>query len=90
MAIMVDKAQLADALKRHGMEPLMVKDVLEIIEDECEEVEAEPVCHGMWIESEDAYDIECSACGEKQGYITRYRPAFCDFCGSKMDLEVKT
>lgn len=61
----------------------------ELVLDECETVDAEPVRHGKWVENGSGYDwyFECSECRCKDGYPIKDRYKYCPHCGAKMDLD---
>ncbi len=56
-------------------------------------IEAEPVRHGEWIDTEPIYNYEChqsahykcSECSRRTGYKQTRNYNFCPKCGAKMD-----
>lgn len=53
--------------------------------DKMPTIEAEPIRHGKWIESEKSdFNWECSECGYG---LTDNKLTYCYDCGAKMDLD---
>ncbi len=59
-----------------------LQSVTEMVID-ANEIDAEPVRHGRWIEGGEGI-VVCSECGEEHCWED-YRAAYCEDCGAKMD-----
>ena len=87
MAKMIDKAQALEFADTFFGDPIL-KMATKAALNNCPEVEAEPVVHGRWEQSESmALSAKCSKC---KGWVTKHsinEPDFnyCPNCGAKMD-----
>lgn len=61
--------------------------VIDEWEKEAPTIEAEPVRHGRWDDSNDGITPYCTVCGRTHSCFNR-TPDFCPNCGARMNLEV--
>ncbi len=68
----------------HGTAREALHDAIRLIE-QMPTIEAEPVRHGRWIDSDPIGIYRSYECSECQGIVSRATPDYCPYCGAKMD-----
>ncbi len=63
-----------------------LQDIVETIED-AEEVEAEPVRHGWWVEIDMSIGYGWYECSECKRSVFGHKAKYCPECGAKMDAK---